>query len=183
VSTATMTAEESTGLSPNEWWILLLQGICSIIIGILLITDPQTTLLTLIVFLGIWWFVAGIFDLVRLFVDRTNWGWSLFSGIIGIIAGLAIIRHPLWASVLVPATLVWIVGFLGIIMGIVSIVRGFQGGGWGPGILGVLSIVFGVLLLGVNILNALPFLVMLTAIVALVGGVVAIVYGFRLRNA
>jgi uncharacterized membrane protein HdeD (DUF308 family) len=178
-----MTAEESRGLSSNEWWILLLQGICSIIIGILLITDPTTTLITLITFLGIWWFVAGIFDLVRLFVDRTNWGWSLFSGIIGIIAGLAIIRHPLWASVLVPATLVWVVGFLGIIMGIVSVVRAFQGGGWGPGILGVISIGFGILLLGVNPVVALPTLVTIAAIFALVMGVVAIVYGFRLRNA
>jgi uncharacterized membrane protein HdeD (DUF308 family) len=65
----------------------------------------------------------------------------------GIIAGLAIVQHPLWASLLVPATLVWILGFMGIIMGVVSIVLAFQGGGWGPGILGVISIGAGVLLL------------------------------------
>ena len=183
MSTATLTAEAEGGLSPNEWWLALLQGIASVIIGILLITDTTTTLVTLITFLGVFWFISGIFDLVRLFVDRTQWGWRLFSGIVGILAGLAIVRHPLWASLLVPATLVWVLGFMGIIMGIVSIVLAFQGGGWGPGILGIISIGAGLLLLGANMAVAVPTIVFLTAGWLLVTGIIAIVYGFRLRSA
>jgi len=182
VSTATVTAESASGLSPNEWWLALLQGIASVIIGLLLITNTTTTLVTLITFVGVFWFISGIFELVRLFVDRTQWGWHLFSGIIGILAGLAIVQHPLWASVLVPATLVWVLGFMGIIMGIVSIVLAFQGGGWGPGILGIISIGAGILLLGANLAVAVPTIVFLVAGWLLVTGVIAIIYGFRLRS-
>jgi uncharacterized membrane protein HdeD (DUF308 family) len=183
MATAEMAGERTGGLSSNEWWIALLEGIAAIIIGILLITDPGTTLVTLMVFLGVWWFVGGIFDLVRLFVDRTQWGWKLFSGILGIIAGLAIVRHPLWASFLVPATLVWVLGFLGIVIGIMSLVSAFQGAGWGSGILGAISIGLGLLLISSNLFLSVAVIVPVAAIWAIVGGVIAIVYAFRLRSA
>src|SRR3954451_18068724 len=104
MATAEVTVERTGGVVSSLWWIVLLQGIAAIILGLLLITNPATTLETLIIFLGVWWLIGGVFDLVRLFVDRTQWGWKLASGIIGILAGLAIIRHPMWASVIVPAS-------------------------------------------------------------------------------
>ena len=57
----------------------------------------------------------------------------------------------------------------------------FQGGGWGAGILGVLSIVFGIILLIHPLLGAVVFPIVLGALM-LVGGVVAIVGAFRLRS-
>ena len=108
------------------WWVVLLQGIAAIIIGILVFTDPATTLITMTIFLGVWWFIGGIFDLVRIFLDHENWGWKLASGILGIIAGLILIRHPLWSAILIPTTLVWILGFIGIVIGVMSIVQAFR---------------------------------------------------------
>jgi len=183
MATAEVTVERTGGFVSSLWWIVLLQGIAAIILGLLLITNPATTLETLIIFLGVWWLIGGVFDLVRLFVDRTQWGWKLASGIIGILAGLAIIRHPMWASVIVPASLVWLLGFGGIAIGIISIVMAFQGGGWGSAIMGVISIVFGVLLVGVSPVIAAQTVVLLAAIWALIGGVIAVVYAFRLRSA
>ncbi len=162
------------------WWLVLLQGIAAVIIGVLLITNTSTTLFALVVLLGIYWLIGGIFDLVGLFIDRSMWGWKLVTGIIGIVAGIVILRHPYWASVLVPVTLTWILGFFGIAIGAGAIVRAFMGGGWGVGILGVLSLVLGIILL-LNPLVSTTVLVYAVAIWAIIGGVVAIVMSFRLR--
>ena len=123
---ATMSSEEK--LVP--WWVVLIEGIAAIIIGILLLVNPRITTVVLIQFLGIYWFIVGIIDIVRIFMDSSMWGWKLFSGIIGILAGIAIINYPLWASVLVPTVLVWVFGFFGIIIGVIGLIQAFQGAGW-----------------------------------------------------
>src|SRR5262245_6068954 len=131
----------------TPWWLVLLEGIAGLLIGILLLTQTGVTLFAMIVFVGVYWFVTGILELVMLFVDRRQWGWKLFSGIIGIIAGLLVIRHPAWATVLIPTTLVWILGFIGIVIGLVAFVRAFMGGGLASAILGILSLLLGGILL------------------------------------
>ena len=137
---ATTTSTSVTGAIAQTkvpWWIILIQGIALLILGIMFLTAPAATLVTLIFFLGVYWLIGGIMDIVSIFINKTAWGWKLFSGIIGIIAGVLIMQHPLWASVLVPATLVWLLGLMGIVIGVVGIVRAFQGDGWGAGILGI----------------------------------------------
>jgi uncharacterized membrane protein HdeD (DUF308 family) len=167
----------------SMWWVALLEGIAALIVGILLITDPTSTVVTLTIFLGVWWLIGGIFDLVKMFIDHANWGWRLASGILGIVAGLVIIRHPLWAAILLPTTVVWALGILGIAIGIINIIRVFQGGGWSSAIMGVLSLILGLLLLGSNVLAIAGLIVGIAAGCAIIGGIFAIVMAFRLRKA
>ena len=178
-ATATVVVEERR----TPWWLVLLSGIALVLIGILLFTDTDQTVFTLVLFLGIWWFIGGILDIISLFMDRTHWGWKLFSGILGIIAGGAIIRHPMWAAALVPATLVWVLGIFGILIGIMQLIRAFQGAGWGTGILGIASIILGLIILSANIGVAIATAIVAGAIWAIVAGIIAIVYSFRLRSA
>ncbi len=173
---ATMTSEEQV----VPWWVVLIEGIAAIIIGVLLIIKPGITTAVLIQFLGIYWFIVGIIDIVRIFMDSSMWGWKLFSGIIGILAGVAIIQYPLWATFLVPAVLVWVFGFFGIIIGIIGLIQAFQGAGWGAGILGVLSILFGLLLIS-NAFVAGLTLPFIYGILGIVGGIAALVMAFRMR--
>jgi uncharacterized membrane protein HdeD (DUF308 family) len=171
------------GLPRPPWWLVLLQGIASLIIGLLLLTETGVTVFYLVIFLGVYWLISGIFDLVSLFVDRRHWGWKVFSGIIGIIAGLVIVRHPVWSGVLVPVTLVWVLALIGILIGLTHIIRAFTGGGWGSAILGILSLLFG-LILAFRPLESLVVLVLLVSVWAVVGGAVAIVVSFvMLSNA
>src|SRR5215467_1989045 len=116
------------------WWIALLQGICAIIIGALLVAEPAETLLALIPLIGIYWLVIGILSIVRIFIDRSvPWIWSLLSGIIGVLAGIAVLRHPMIAAVLIPTVLVIVLGAQGLVMGICELIEGFRGGGaWKP---------------------------------------------------
>ncbi len=177
---AEMTAEANAGEKQVPWWLVLVQGIAAIIIGVLLLIEPRMTTAILVQVMGIYFLVAGIVNLVSLFVDRTAWGWKLVLGILGIVAGLMIIQHPLWSSVLVPATLVLVLGIEGLIFGIVGLVQAFQGAGWGAGILGVLSIIFGILMITNPVIAgfALPFVL---GIFAVVGGILALVAAFQMR--
>ena len=181
---ATADVATATSTFPSRrWWVVLLEGIAAIIIGVLLFTDTDQTVFTLVLFLGIWWFITGIVDLITLFFDRTQWGWRLVSGILGVVAGLLIIRHPLWAALLVPATLSWVVGIIGLVIGVMALIRAFQGEGWGPGILGVISILLGLFLLSTDLGVALATAIAATAICAILGGIVAVVHALRIRVA
>jgi len=175
---ATMTTEERV----FPWWVVLIEGIAAIIIGVLLLVEPGKGMTLAVQFLGIYWFISGIIDIVRIFMDSSMWGWKLFSGLIGILAGILIINNPLWATLLVPTTLVWVFGFFGIIIGIIGLIQAFQGAGWGAGILGILSILFGLLL----VFNALKFAFVtpfIFGILGIVGGFAALVMAFQMRSA
>jgi uncharacterized membrane protein HdeD (DUF308 family) len=172
-----MTSSEKIGY---PWWLVLIQGIASLILGLLLLVSPAMTTFVLIQFLGIYWFVSGIFGIVSIFIDKTMWGWKLFSGILGILAGIVIIQHPLWSTILVPATLVIILGIEGLAIGIASLIQAFKGAGWGTGILGALSIIFGLILLFNPLVSAIG-LPLVIGIFAIIGGIAAIVMAFKIK--
>ena len=162
------------------WWLVLLQGISSLIIGIFLLTAPAATTFVLVQFLGIYWLVGGIFQIIAMFLDTTAWGWKLFMGILGILAGIAVMNHPLWSTLLLPYTLVIILGVQGIISGIIGLVIAFKGAGWGAGVLAGLSLLFGILLLSSSFVAtlALPWVF---GIFAVVGGIAGIFAAFKLK--
>ena len=125
----------------TTWWIYLLEGIGAVLIGLLLLMAPAATIVAITLFLGFYWLFVGVLELVRMFVDRSvPWYWSLLIGLLGIAAGLLVLNHPLFAAVILPATLVIYLGVLGIVIGIFAIIGGFSGGGIGSFIFGVLNL-------------------------------------------
>lgn len=176
MTTATQEMEEA-GV---PWWLILIEGIALIILGLLFITNTAATTLIFIQVLGIYWLIKGILSIVSIFIDSSQWGWKLLIGIVGILAGIIILQHPLWSPVVVGSTLVIILGIQGLIIGVVEVIQAFQGAGWGSAILGVLSIIIGIWLLA-NIGAATLALPWAVGILAIVGGIVAIVAAFRVK--
>jgi uncharacterized membrane protein HdeD (DUF308 family) len=172
---------EGTEETSFPWWLVLLEGIAAAIIGLFLLTAPGATLFVLIQVVAIFWLVGGLFRIISIFLDSSLWGWKLVGGALGILAGIVVLQHPLWSSVLVPAIYIIILGIQGIILGGVTLVMAFRGEGWGIGILGALSIVIGlVLLFNVWIgIAALPFVL---GAIGIVGGGVAIAMAFVMRS-
>src|SRR5918912_1056675 len=115
------------------WWLILPEGIAAVIIGIFLLTAPGITLLFLVQVTGFFWLIGGILRIVSIFIDSSSWGWKLVGGIIGILAGIVVLQHPLWSAIVVPVWIVFLVGLLAILQGILGVVLAFQGGGWGVG--------------------------------------------------
>ena len=173
---------ERTDGTAFPWWLVMLEGIAAVILGLILLTAPGATLFVLIQVMGIFWLVGGIFRIVSVFIDSSLWGWKLFSGILGIIAGIVVLQHPLWSTLLVPAVLVFFLGIQAIITGGVSLVMAFQGEGWGVGIPGFLSIVFGLILL-FNVWIGVAVLPFVLGAFGIVGGGFAVVMAFRMRSA
>ena len=177
----TTAANAGGGETPLPWWLVLLEGIFAAIFGALLLIAPGATLIFLVQVLGFYLLIGGILRLVSIFLDRSLWGLKLALGILGILAGIVVLNHPLWSALAIPTYIVYIVGFLAIFEGIGNVIQAFRGGGWGAGILGILLIIFGLVLL----LNAWIGVAVLPFVLGgfmLAGGVVAIVVSFRLRS-
>ena len=129
------------------WWVFLLEGSAAILLGGLVLTASGVTLLALAVFLGFYWLTIGVLELVRAFVDRSvPWIWSLWIGILGIIAGVLVLNHPLFAAVIPPSTLLIYLAVLGFFMGVLQIIGGLSGGGVGSFIPAVVNLIIGLLL-------------------------------------
>jgi len=168
------------GDTTYPWWLVLLEGIFAAIFGFLLLIAPGSTLVFLVQILGFYLLIGGILRMVSIFTDSSSWGWKLFGGILGILAGIVVLNHPLWSTIAIPTYLVYLISVLAIAEGAVCLFVAYHGDGWGIGILGILSIIFGL----VVILNPLISLVALPFVLGgfmLVGGIFAIVGSFRLR--
>jgi uncharacterized membrane protein HdeD (DUF308 family) len=166
----------------TPWWVTLMGGILNIIIGILLLSTPVKTVYLLVVALGFYWIVSGIFTLVGMFVDQTAWGWKLFMGVISILAGIVILRYPLISALTIPTLLILLLGIQGVIVGIIALVMAFKGGGWGAGILGAISIIFGLILMANFTAPGMVItLVWVAAIFAIIGGIFQLVVAFQRR--
>jgi uncharacterized membrane protein HdeD (DUF308 family) len=159
---------------------VLFDGIVALVLGILLLFWTGPTLLFIITLIGVYWFASGIFAMIGAFVARTGRGWKILSGVLGILAGLFIIAYPLYSAILLPAFFAIFIGVLGLVIGAVSLVQAFRGGGWGAGILGIISIIFGILVLAHPLISAVT-LILIVGIFAVAGGITAIVLAFRLR--
>jgi LPXTG-motif cell wall-anchored protein len=166
------------------WWIVLVEGIFALIFGIFLITAPGSTSVFLVTVLGFYWLIRGIFSIIEIFIPNTgtHWGWLLFMGILGIIAGMVVLRHPVYATALVLSLVILILAIDGLIMGIIGLVRAFTGAGWGTGILGVLTLIISIFLFA-NYWGATLALPLVLGAFMIVGGIVAIFFSFRLRRA
>lgn len=162
------------------WWLVLIQGIVAIILGGMLLAQPLATTVLIIVALGIYWFINGIMSIVSIFMDRSMWGWKLFIGILGIIAGFVVLDRVLLATFLVPTVAILVLGVEGIVMGVIYLIQAFQGAGWGAGILGVLSIIFGIILVANPLIAALS-LPWVLGIAGIVFGIFTVIAAFRLR--
>jgi uncharacterized membrane protein HdeD (DUF308 family) len=176
-----MTTLAPSAQQSNLWWLFLLQGIAAVILGLMLITAPGATLVAMVTFLGFLWLIEGILSLVHVFIDRSiPWIWSLLTGIIGVIAGILVVRHPLLAALTVPTVLVILLGVGGLIMGVSEIIGAFSGGGIGSFILGVINVLIGLLLLSSPAAAALavPFVF---GVLLLIEGVALIVLAFRAK--
>jgi uncharacterized membrane protein HdeD (DUF308 family) len=177
-----MTTYAGTGGDTTyPWWLVLLEGIFAAIFGFLLLIAPGSTLVFLVQILGFYLLIYGVFRIVSMFIDSSLWGLKLAVGILGIIAGIAMLEHPLWSAIAVPTYLVYIIGFVAILQGIVGLIQAFQGGGWGAGILGILAIIFGIIL----VLNPLIGVVALPIVLGgfmLAGGIAAVIASFNLRS-
>jgi uncharacterized membrane protein HdeD (DUF308 family) len=126
---------------------------------------------------GLSWFIWGIVLLLGIFIDKAEWGWKLFGGVIGIAAGLLVFQNPVASTVAVPAVVAIILGIMGLLIGISALIAAFQGEGWGVGIFGGISILLGLLLM-FNSLVGGQVLIWVSALLLIVQGGFGVIRSF-----
>ncbi|GER88389.1 hypothetical protein KDW_25510 [Dictyobacter vulcani] len=165
----------------TPWWMVMIEGIALFIVGLLLLFAPATTTILLVQILGWFWLISGIMAFVSMFIDRNQWGLKAVTGVLGILAGIVVIRHPLWSALMIPAFIVVFLAVQALITGLIQLYQGFKGGGLGVVVLGVVNIIFGIILLTAPLIaaRALPLVLGIFAVIA---GVATFASSFRLQD-
>ncbi len=97
-------------------------GVLAVIVGFALLRTPFQSVEVFIFVLGIFWLIQGIMTFVAAFAVKQGRNWRLFSGILGIVAGIIILVYPITSAV----TLAFIGGFWLVILGVTQVIAGFQ---------------------------------------------------------
>jgi uncharacterized membrane protein HdeD (DUF308 family) len=169
----------------RHWWVPVIRGIAAIIFGIIAFVYPGITIATLVLFFGAWVLIDGIFRVVGAIGHRASdpdWGWHIVIGIIGIIVGLLTFHMP---QITALALIIYIAAWA-LMIGATEIAFAIKlrreiRGEWFLILMGLASIVFAILLLWNPVAGAAA-VIWLIAWYAVVLGVLAVFFGFRLRS-
>ncbi len=179
-----METEAFLTLMARNWGWMLLRGVAAIIFGVLAFAWPGLTLIVLAIFWGAWALTDGIFALIAAFRVRENGRsyWPLILiGVLGIAAGVVTFFLPgLTALVLLMFIAAW-----AIVMGVLQIVAAIRlrkeiQGEWLLGLSGLVSLIFGVLMIARPGAGALAVMWLIAAW-SIVFGVLMVALAFRLR--
>lgn len=169
----------------RNWWAYAIQGLAAVVFGVLTLIWPGSSLEAMIALFGAFAVVTGAmlvaasFDAAR---RRLHWGSLLANGILSLIAGLVI---WFWPGLTALAVLYLVVAWA-LVMGILSIVasvefREFVPHTWLMALSGVLSLVLAAVL-AVDPRDGILSLVLVVGTYAILSGIAALVFAFRLRN-
>jgi uncharacterized membrane protein HdeD (DUF308 family) len=109
----------------NRWWVLLLEGLAGVVVGVLTFALPAMTLITLYFFIAVWALFTGVMEIIaaiRLRREiRNEWALGL-SGLISLILGILLLVNPA-AGI---AGLVFAVGIYAIFFGVLELYLAFR---------------------------------------------------------
>jgi len=166
------------------WWLVLVTGVVSVLVGILLLAWPNKTLLVLMVVLGIYLLVFGALRFIEAVFDTEmdQRGLNVILGILAVVLGVLMMREPVrfvWVAAIV-------VGLFWLIRGLIELFRSIArrdepDRGWRLSA-GLISVVAGAVILlwpGASVL----VVAMISGIYLIVVGIIDVVVAFKLRSA
>lgn len=171
-------------LLSRNWWLVALRGVIAILFGVLTLAAPGMALASLLLLFGAYAVVDGLAAVWAAFQNRTQEGWwiHLLEGFASVLAGIVAFIYPgITAVILLYVIAVWAI-MTGVfeIMAAIRLRKEIQGEFW-LGLMGLLSVIFGVVL----ILNPGPGILALLSIVsvyAIVFGLFMIMLALKLRG-
>jgi uncharacterized membrane protein HdeD (DUF308 family) len=115
----------SAGAKPAPTWWLVLVGLCGIAAGAVTFLWPGVTALVLVMFIGIWAVVHGVFEIIgaiRLRKEIDNEWMLILAGALSVVFGLFVLAMP-GAGAL---GLIWVIGTYSIAFGVLLVVLSFR---------------------------------------------------------
>jgi uncharacterized membrane protein HdeD (DUF308 family) len=175
-------AEMSAALAQN-WWAIALRGVLAIVFGLIALFVPAATMLSLVLLFAAYMLVDGVLAIVaavRAARQRERWGLLVLEGVVDIIAGVVAFLWPgitVIAFVLIVAA--WAIVSGGLMLG-AAIRLKIDHGRWWLAFGGIVSLIYGALLIVAPLIGALVMTWWLGAY-ALVFGIALLVLAFKLR--
>jgi len=173
-----------SALLARNWWAVALRGVFGVLFGLAAFVLPLTTIASLVLVFAVYMLVDGVFAIVagvRAAAHHERWGLLMLEGIVGLAAGAAALLLPGLTVVVVVTLLgVWAVVTGALLLGAAFRLHGGHGR-WLLALLGLVSLVWGVLLWLSPIAGALVLTYWLGGY-ALVFGVLMLVFALRLRG-
>lgn len=137
--------EDDIRVATGGWWLVLLVGLLSIVVGITILFKPGDSLATLAVIIGIFILIDGILELAASLMHGTqNRGTVALLGALTSIVGVLLIRHPVGGIVFVAL----LIGIWLIVVGVIRFVAAFEmleNRGWNL-IAGLLELIAGIVI-------------------------------------
>jgi uncharacterized membrane protein HdeD (DUF308 family) len=169
----------------SKWWIFLLNGVASILFGIMAFVWPGITILTLVLLFGIYCLADGFTAIWASFVKNDtgrSWWQMLLIGLVSIGAGIMAIA---WPGISVAALLLVIAAWA-IVRGVFEIVAAIElrkviDNEWWLILAGLASIFFGIALVAQPAIGAVVMAWWIGAF-ACVRGLLMLALAFKLRK-
>lgn len=167
------------------WWLFLIRGIFAVLLGLIALFSPETAFTGLVLFIGAYMFVDGIFSMVAAVTQRKtyrSWPLLFIGGLFGVIIGIITFINPFATG----AALIYLIAVWALILGLVDIALAIRlrnqikGEGWFI-LAGILTIAFSIMIL-LNPLEGAIALTVLLGIYALLFGIMLISLAIRLKN-
>jgi len=169
--------------------ITLFRGFLAILLGLVLLFQPDKTRVMLGNFMGLFWLTSGIVSLRWGASGKRAHGWSLVAGVIGVLAGIGFLSRSFATEWIAEELLFSLVGGIVLLTGVFHIFGGFRVGEnqqrkWSitSFLLGLFEAVLGIMLI-IEPLGRSLFFYLAASIWALVGGFILIGDALRMRHA
>lgn len=116
-----------SSISENKfWWLELLFSVLAIGLSVFVLRNPDVTIAAFVLFIGLTFLVRGVIDILEGLFDTALSGsdkaFHIIVGILGVLAGIVTLIHPVAAGVAV----VWVIGLYAILYGSLSIAFAFR---------------------------------------------------------
>lgn len=174
------------------WSLILIQGLLTLLMGWFLVFRPVSSVLVLVQILGLYWVVSGIISIARAFMSgdkKSGWGWTVMSGVIGVIAGMIVLNNQLFAAILTPTVLLYLIalsfffdGVIKMIWGKLSIDQTGYERSWGSFVAGLFYALLGLALISMPLLAGLKILILTVGWLTLFTGTFLVVASFQVRQ-
>jgi uncharacterized membrane protein HdeD (DUF308 family) len=109
----------------EDRWLLLLEGLLGIGIGLLAFLAPGVTTLVLVFYIAVWSLSTGVLEIataIRLRKEIQGEGWMILSGIASILFALLLMVFPGVGAL----GLIWLIALYAVIFGILLLILGFR---------------------------------------------------------
>lgn len=167
---------------------IILKGVFLLITGAVLLIFPNATLATLVFIMGFYWLIDGLSIVIRSINGRKvnkKWGWGIFTGLLGVAAGVVVLSKPMLSAVLTTSFLMWFLGISAFIYGLSGILTGYRLPS-SPGKTsmiygGIFSVLFGVILMSSPYMAAITIIYTM-GVISIIGGISILVVASKLKK-